>query len=323
MKTQYANLPGMLYLEPTYGLANRMRAIASGLELAQKTKKKITLVWVNDGELNCSFQELFQPIDALPILIKPVLWQFTKNSKQDKPILKLTTKLVNKMMGFDYCVKEVDGETLREGGKWNIHSVINQHKSVYIQTCADFMENDSMLKQFKPVAELQAQIDARTKNFKSNTVGLHIRRTDHSESIKNSPLSLFIQRINEELCQDSDACFYLSTDDPETATSLRELYGEKILVFPKDFSRNSVQGIKDAVVDLFCLAKTRKIIGSFNSSFSNIASRISQIDLCIVTRKSSIFSKKITRYFLSRNIAPKPELLTQIRLTPHCIRVRY
>ena len=321
MKTQNANLHGMLYLEPTYGLANRMRAIASGLELAQKTKKKITLVWVNDSELNCSFQELFQPIDALPIKIKPVLWQFTKNSKQDKFIFKLTTKLVNKAMGFDYCVKEIDGEALRQGGKWNIHNIVNQYKSVYVQTCADFMENDSTLKQLRPVTELQAQIDERTKNFKANTIGLHIRRTDHKESIENSPLSLFVQRINEELRQDPSACFYLSTDDPETAASLKKLYGEKILLYPKEFSRTSAQGIKDAVVDLFCLSKTCKIIGSFNSSFSNIASRIGQIKLYIITRKSNTFSKKITRKFLSRNIAPKPEQITLIRLAPHSVRV--
>ena len=92
-----------------------------------------------------------------------------------------------------------------------------------------------------------------------------------------------MRRIDAELSQYPDTHFYLSTDDPETEEQLQSIYGDKILLFPKEFSRNLPQGIKDAVVDLFCLARTRKIIGSYNSSFSNIAARIGQIDLQIIT----------------------------------------
>jgi hypothetical protein len=46
------------------------------------------------------------------------------------------------------------------------------------------------------------------------------------------------------------------------------------LWFIKELNRNSQQGITDAVVDMFCLSKTKYIYGSYWSSFSDIASVI-------------------------------------------------
>lgn len=272
-----------LYLEPTYGLANRMRAIASGLELARETGKTLIIVWVNDAELNCPFHTLFEPIPEVHFINKPIYWQYMKVSNQTSLIPSIVVGLINKTMGFDFCIKETDGNSI--GSKWNIYKVIERHKRVYIQTSADFIKHDSILKQFKPVTTLQNQINDRTKGFIDHTIGLHIRRTDHVDAITNSPLELFANRIDALLLKDPETNFYLSTDDPETEDYLKKLYAEKIIIYPKNFSRNSEEGIKDAVLDMFCLSRTKKIIGSFNSTFSNIASRINQIELEIIKVK--------------------------------------
>ena len=46
-----------------------------------------------------------------------------------------------------------------------------------------------------------------------------------------------------------------------------------------DTDRNSLEGMKFAVVDLFCLSKTKKIIGSVGSSYSQIAAEIGGIEV--------------------------------------------
>jgi hypothetical protein len=43
--------------------------------------------------------------------------------------------------------------------------------------------------------------------------------------------------------------------------------------------RNLQKGIQDAVVDMYCLAGCQKIIGSYFSSFSEVAAQINGIEL--------------------------------------------
>lgn len=111
---------------------------------------------------------------------------------------------------------------------------------------------------------------------------MHIRRTDQFNSIKYSPIELFEEKIDDVLSKKTDVVFYLSTDDPTVENRLKAKYQDKIFVRKKEFNRNTITGIQDAVVDMFCLSKTSVIYGSFASSFSEIAARIGNIDCIFV-----------------------------------------
>lgn len=52
----------MLYVEPCGGLCNRMRVIASGLNLAKQYNEKIKVIWRLDKGLNCRFEDIFEPV---------------------------------------------------------------------------------------------------------------------------------------------------------------------------------------------------------------------------------------------------------------------
>ena len=45
------------------GLANRMRAVASAVMLAGKTKSELSIIWFRDWALNAPFYQLFKPVD--------------------------------------------------------------------------------------------------------------------------------------------------------------------------------------------------------------------------------------------------------------------
>ena len=53
----------MITLVPTGGLCNRMRAIDSAVALCEKINRKLRIIWYMYEGLNCSFFELFQPIN--------------------------------------------------------------------------------------------------------------------------------------------------------------------------------------------------------------------------------------------------------------------
>ena len=65
----------------------------------------------------------------------------------------------------------------------------------------------------------------------------------------------------------------------EVKESLKSKYPDRIITLMDDTDRNSLEGMKFAVLDLFCLSKTNKIIGSVGSSYSQIAAEIGGIEV--------------------------------------------
>ena len=132
---------------------------------------------------------------------------------------------------------------------------------------------------FVPQLDIQKKIDKVVQNFTKRTIGIHIRRTDNIESIKSSPLEAFINSITAELKKDANTKFYLASDDDHVKDILEEKFPDSIITIREDVDRNTLEGMKFAVVDLFCLSKTQKIIGSVFSSYSQIAAELGNIEI--------------------------------------------
>jgi hypothetical protein len=140
------------------------------------------------------------------------------------------------------------------------------------------------LKLLKPINLIQIQIDKNSAKFTIKTIGVHIRRTDHLQSIVKSPLQSFIEVMSSDLRKDPEVNFYLATDDPEVEVILVNKFPGKIMLYEKEYSRTSKKGMQAAMVDLYSLANTSKIYGSYFSSFSDLASRIGNIPLTIIRK---------------------------------------
>lgn len=90
----------------------------------------------------------------------------------------------------------------------------------------------------------------------------------------------------EDEIEKHDANFYVTTDDAEVLMKLKSQFSEKRLIIYEDkiLDRNSTIGIQDALVDMICLSKCRKIIGSYRSTFSLIPSIMGEINLEMVIK---------------------------------------
>jgi len=279
----------MIFLESSYGLANRMRSIASGvgLSLLQGGDQKLNVIWPKNKALNCAFEELFNPIAEATVSSAYKRSNLLKSSHQSRIDKRMAAAVINKILGIDHCVKADADFHLSEAIAGELPLIVKKKRNIYIKTCAEFGAIDHLLGVFKPISSLQREIDKRKGSYSDNTIGLHIRRSDHIAARANSPLSMFIAAIEKELDKHPGVKFYLSTDDTETVEVLSNLFPEQIIYYQKDLSRDSSQGIRDAVIDMYCLAGTHKIYGSFNSSFSDVAARIGQIDLVILKISNS------------------------------------
>ena len=145
-------------------------------------------------------------------------------------------------------------------------------KRVYIFTWEHFNpSHDYSL--YVPTAALQKRIDSFTKDFAPRCVGVHIRRTDNAVSMGKSTTEQFIH---------PESRFFLATDDQGEEDLLRREFPEKILSNQsRTIDRNSVEGMHDALLDLYCLAATDKLIGSYWSSFTDIAADMRGIEKVI------------------------------------------
>lgn len=264
----------MITFVPIGGLCNRMRAMASGVFISRKLGCDINFVWKKDRNCFACFSDLFEPVSLESVKIMPSgLFDFYLNPSRKKNLY--IPGLLRKTI-FDSCITG-DFESQDE----EIFRRISGEK-VCIISGYSLSKHFPLKEIFVPVSDITESINSLKKRFKSDTVGIHIRRGDNNHSIERNSINDYIRYIDEEIKENPDVCFYLATDSPEIKNELIKGFGERIIYNDARLERTSVKGMKDAAIDLWCLASTKKIVGSFYSSFSDIAAEMGQIELRIL-----------------------------------------
>lgn len=280
----------MIYVNPIGGLANRLRVLFAILKLSKKYNRKLTCIWKVNDELGAAFDELFclEGIEFLRNEPKYIRSTFCTSYIKEQ-ILKIYNKIFNNV---DYVYKQKDVDyinSLSENGYNNlikhIEPLVSINKDIYIE-CCNYLDDLKEIPNIKPISSINESINSFCDaNFTENTFGLHIRRTDNTWAIESSPLELFIEIIQKEINKCASSKFYISTDDYETQCFIKEKFGEHIIVRDKEYGRDNKDAMVDAVIDMWLLSKTKKIYGSFYSSFSEMAALIGGIKLEVIKLK--------------------------------------
>ncbi len=278
---------GKITLVPVGGLANRMKAIDAAYHLAKDCGSKLQVIWFKDKGLNCRFDQLFQhPTDSI-ITIREAT--FCDLLLEDRPRKKnFFLPWLPEHLKYDACIYERQATQLFynhfDYAAWA------KGRKVYLASCVYFypQPDDKFFKLFKPIASLQQRIDACSEHFNEHTIGIHIRRTDNIASITQSPTELFIKQMEEFVEHQPDTTFYLATDSEEEKQKLKQVFGERISMSGHAAERNSLQGMQDALVELYTLSRTSRIIGSMQSSYSETAAQIGRIQCEFINKEEGV-----------------------------------
>ena len=262
-----------LVVVPKYGLGNRMRVIASAKRLCQITQAQCTLVWNWPG-----YDTLFQK----------------------DPLLEVISE-IPRDIAAKYQVMCMKSE--KEGGSPETRRIpLDQYRCLIVHSCFAFCSiNDE-----KPLTEVDLRNwfpqpsdglrkraaefrDAKLSNL--NIVGLHMRRTDNKESLRDSPDDLFVKEINS-LIQNGLMAF-LATDNRETEEPMRARFGESVIFYPKNpcltfrWPRRAFDLAEtiDDYMDLLLLASCDYVLGSSGSSFSMVAMALNGSPECRSLRR--------------------------------------
>ena len=279
-----------IVINPIGGLANRMRAIACGISLAQRLNVPYSILWAKNWELNAEFNDIFLPnslIDGIisyPCGLTYALF-YSPPRKKNCFVTSLTLRRfglslidskpkLSELISLE-LITEIIGKTL------------NQNKDVFIQSGLEFCDfSDSLYRKlFRPNHIVMQRVKALEVSLGENRIGLHIRRSDNLQSIKHSPDYLFQSKIDEILNADPTTKFYLASDNEETKSMFRNKYPGIIFTSASPAVRNSKEGIIDAVVEMTILSRTRQIFGSFYSSYSEAAATLGGVPLQQLTKK--------------------------------------
>ena len=88
--------------------------------------------------------------------------------------------------------------------------------------------------------------------------------------------------MKREVATDGDVRFFLATDEAEVKTELKRIFPKRIITQEHPLQRHTLEGMQGALVDLWCLASTQSVLGSYWSSFSDAAAEIGHIPLTVV-----------------------------------------
>lgn len=275
------------WIEPVAGLGNRMQVLASAYFLANKYQKKLCILWNHDGHLAADFEDLFEAVPNVKVV------KVTTDGYHAKPFLRLKSELLRKKL-MSKCSFTTDVDLWSDMSLEEIFSAVDEGvrnaEDVYVRSWKYFTpvyeDAEITLDFLRPSEKVRLRGKAVFDEIGDNTVGVHIRRTDHEMAIADSPTEAFLAEMQRELERDGSCRFFVATDDRDEERKILSRFGERVLVKEnKSWGRKQTDGMLDACVDLWALSKCRKILGSRGSTFGQIAAKMGNSRLEVVTRE--------------------------------------
>ncbi len=248
------------------GLCNRLRVLLGALALSERDKVMTRLVWHPDWQCEAYFDELFEPIES-PYL-KIVTGTFFDLPSSHKELY------LPQVLRWPFYKKQIKLFHPQRHGE--LSDVVRKCGSLYINSGYEIAPyGKEQIDRLRPLGELQETVGKIVANFGKDVIGVHIRRADNKWSTDVSTDEAFIKAMQ---CY-PDARFYIASDSDEVKWKMREQFKGRTLAQETDARRDNAFSIGEAVVDLFCLARTTRVIGSYWSSFSDLAAEIGNIPL--------------------------------------------
>lgn len=270
----------MIIIEPCAGLGNRLLGLGTAYSISRMLGRELLVVWKREAGCNIAAERLFD----LPVRVEEI----SENGWKKEPLAQMRgAKVQKKYRGMASRFLSCDDveQIRRDEGYDGILSAIEKEKIIYIKAFGPLcMPEPDVFAFLKPAANIEAKGSALFSQLDGTAVGVHIRRTDHAEAIAHSPLSLFEERMRDEMRQDENVLFFVATDDANVKKEMRTALPDARIIFSETsvLDRNAPEGIEDALVEMLALSKCRKILGSYNSTFGQLAAYLGRTPIEIV-----------------------------------------
>lgn len=275
----------LLVMKVVNGLGNRLRALASSIALSRHKDFHLLIVWMPDFHCDCEFDDLF-----------------VVNTEDNG--FAVVSDITFSAAAFS-CAHKVRYDYSTERGKDGKYPYIDcdSDTQVIFVTSACVLNHEAcswkgvndVLQELKPRHEIEEMVAMATGPLGSlvHAVGVHIRMGQEGlrcedtstwkEDVRNSLLKwrtnsnvqIFATEMQLILTREPNTIFYVAADTQQAYDHLIEQFGEKVIFYLKrEHYDRSKEQIKSALVDALALSKTKYILGSNWSSFTELAQRL-------------------------------------------------
>ncbi len=242
-------------MQPSFGFANRLRCMASAIILAKKLNAELKLDWKPNNDIAANWEDIIQT----PHWPKPSASELAKAKSYSKG-----NKANIILLNCNHDVKTTNA---------SCKSWIKQKQKFY--------------KSLKPVPAIQTLIDS----IKGPYIGVHYRTEkgiqdhnggqDETKFSKNSPPELF----KAEMSKYPKEKFFICSNDEKAVTLLSKHFDVVTLPSKDRGNRETLKGIQHSVAEFFLLSKSKKLIKTYWSSFSDEARIFNRIPATMITLK--------------------------------------
>ena len=289
--------PRIHFCHVMHGLGNRLRALGSCMSFAKNTHRELLVIWERDSHIQAKYTDLFASPLAVMDSFNPT-WPFTGREKYDASW--------SHFKFFNYMEMEGGGA---KKGEWIVDEPSKHfyYKGAYIMEAPDELTSwdadNANLRSLEPVPAIAKRLNeletAHGLSVKSQLIGVHIRNRTLDKDIKNvdfvkeygdsatatmemwrrkSNYRTFLgemQRIIAE--EDPTAKFYVATDTYDVVAELEKALPGRVVSVPRTCDDRDGECVRMALLDMYCLSRTRSLLGSNWSSFTEAAERLGGI----------------------------------------------
>ena len=243
------------------GIANRLKCLISMWRLSDKYNKKLYLHWVKNNRCGAEFEELFEN-------------KFSMINKEELDKLPKEDYMISETWRFLTLPEEVPDNFAEAYPTKRGNNIDCEFHRIPLEIRQKILH---YLSQLVPVKEIKNGVKWFEEKYDlSQMVGVHIRRGDFlvgKEGLgKVSSDEKFVEKMESMLIDNPSLKFFLCTDGPEVEDKFLKKFGGKIVIYPKmNRDRTSLECTQDGLVDLLLLSKTKHIVGTYRSTFNELA----------------------------------------------------
>jgi len=291
------------------GISNRLKCLISMLRISERYNSKLYMHWIRNAQCGAEFHRLFDN-------------EFNMISKEE--LDKIEDKKITQTYRFITFPEEIEDGFAKVYPTKRGNNIDFEFNRIPMSVRGNII---SYLERLKPIPIIKSVVEKFVvKHDVENLVGVHIRRGDFLDGKeglgKVSSDNKFILRMKELLKDDPSTKFLLCTDCKETEDEFQELFKDKIIIYKKERrERTSRLATQQSLVDLLLLSKTNHIIGTYRSTFNEMAWWLggckAKVDIIIdneLNEQYEIKKEKMSRskYLKLKKLAYK--LLCKVRL---------
>lgn len=267
-------MKNILNVIPYGGLCNRLLFLNSIIQYAKNNKVKVDCLWFKNNEIYADIYDLFniKNVDDLNFNI-------VDTRKVFGYLHQMTYKLIRKLNVF--VVNQLKLYNPNDEDKSNLRFIKLIGTKPFTTGCQNFYKKT--INYFIPKEKFNKISDSILQKFNlQNLVSIHIRRQDHTDSKKISTDEKVFRIIENELKNGN--YIFIACDDIDFKRFIIEKYNDKRIIYQNIdiVRRDTTEAIQQALVDLICLSKGKKIYGSYASTFSYFANVLSGNELEII-----------------------------------------